>query len=243
MVKKSKEGSKEGSVVKERADVPLVESPEALLNKLSGKDSPFVKYRNVILGGIAIVVLAVAGFVGYRFYVNSQDKEAQSYLFPAAHYFETDSLKKALKGDGSNDGLTTLADNYGATKAGGLANFYAGVAYLKEGKYDEAIQYLKDFSSSDLIVQARAYSLLGDAYSEKKDVKEAINYYKKAAEYKPNKYFTPVYLMKLATAYEQDKDYAAAIEAYDKIITNYFDSSEVTNAKKYKSKLEGLANN
>lgn len=239
MVKKNKEGA----VVKERSDAPLLENPDVLLEKLSGQDSPFVKYRNLLLGGLVVAVLAIAGFIGYRYYLDKQNQEAQSYLYPAVHYFETDSLKKALNGDGSNEGLLTLADEYSATKAGELAHFYAGVAFLKDGKYDEAIAQLKDFSANDLVVQARAYSLIGDAYLEKKDVKEAINYYKKAAEYKPNKYFTPVYLMKLAAAYELDKDYQAAIGAYDEIITTYFDASEAANAKKYKSKLEGLANN
>ena len=234
---------KAGAAVKERSATPILESPEALLNKLSGKDSPFVKYQNVLLIALGAVVLAIAGFVGYRFYLSQQDEDAQTYLFPAVGYFEADSLQKAIKGDGTNDGLPAIADQYGATKAGKLANFYAGVAYLKEGKFDDAINQLKDFSSSDLLVQARAYSLIGDAYLEKKDVKEAINYYKKAAEYKPNKYFTPTYLMKLALAYEQDKNNSAAVEAYDQIINKYFDSSEVTNAKKYKSKLEGLVNN
>jgi predicted negative regulator of RcsB-dependent stress response len=235
--------NKEGAVVKERSETPMLENPDVLLDKLSGQDSPFVKYRNVILGGLALAILAIAGFIGYRYYLDKQNQDAQSFLYPAVGYFEADSLQKALKGDGTNDGLLTIADDYSATKAGELAHFYAGVAFLKEGKYDDAIGHLKDFSSSDLIVQARAYSLIGDAYLEKKDVKEAINFYKKAAEYKPNKYFTPTYLMKLANAYELDKDYQAAIGAYDEIITTYFDSSEATNAKKYKSKLEGLANN
>jgi hypothetical protein len=47
------------------------------------------------------------------------------------------------------------------------------------------------------LVQARAYSLIGDAYAEKKSFGDAIDYYKKASEYKSNKFFTPSYLMKL----------------------------------------------
>ena len=229
--------------MKERSDAPLLENPDVLLEKLSGQDSPLVKYRNLLLGGLALAVLAIAGFIGYRYYIENENQKAQSYMYPAVHYFETASLKKALNGDGSNEGLLAIADEYSATKAGELAYFYAGVAFMKDGKYDNAIAKLKEFNSNDLVVQARAYSLIGDAYLEKKDVKEAISYYKKAAEYKPNKYFTPAYLMKLGAAYELDKDYQAAIGAYDEIITTYFDASEAANAKKYKSKLEGLANN
>lgn len=227
----------------ENSATKILESPDELLNTLSGSESLLNRNKNLILGAIVAVVLVVAGILGYNAYKESQDTEAQKSFFPAVSYFETDSLKKALAGDGASDGLLKVADEYGVTDAGNLANFYAGVAFLKDGKYDDAISHLKDFSSSDLLVQARAYSLLGDAYLEKNQTDEAISYYKKATEYKPNKYFTPGYLMKLATAYEKNKDYKAAIEAYDEVIEKYFDSSEAPNAKKYKSKLEGLADN
>src|SRR5690606_28229546 len=109
-------------------------------------------------------------------------------------------LSLALNGKGGNEGLLSIADNYSNTKAGKLANFYAGVALLKEGNFDEAISRLKNFSSSDLLLQARAYALIGDAYMEKGEFKEAISYYKRAADYKSNQYFTPGYLLKLGLA-------------------------------------------
>ena len=114
---------------------------------------------------------------------------------------------------------------------------------MKQGKYDEAIEHLKDFSAGDILIQARAYSLIGDAYMEKKQPAEAIDYYDKAANHEPNKFFSPSYLMKLALAYELANQKEKAIEAYDKIISQYEDSAEANNAKKYKSKLEGLAGN
>jgi TolA-binding protein len=73
---------------------------------------------------------------------------------------------------------------------------------------------------------------------EKKSFAEAADYYQKAAEYKPNKFFTPGYLQKLAVAYEQAKDNAKAIETYQEILDKYADSAEAANAKKYKSMLE-----
>ena len=38
-----------------------------------------------------------------------------------------------------------------------------------------------------------------------RDIENAISYYKKASEYKPNEFFTPRYIMKLAMAYEVNK--------------------------------------
>jgi tetratricopeptide (TPR) repeat protein len=87
-------------------------------------------------------------------------------------------------------------------------------------------------------VQARAYSLVGDAYMEQKDFDNASDWYNKASEYKPNKEFTPTYLLKAALAYEKLNKNEKAIEAYQKIIDTYWDSSEVQYAKKYKARLE-----
>ena len=109
---------------------------------------------------------------------------------------------------------------------------------LKQGKYDEAIDHLNDFSSSDLLVQARVHALIGDAYMEKKSYDEAADFYKKAADYKSNKFFTPGYLIKLAVAYEQAKQNDKAISTYNDIIETYAQSAEAVSAKKYKAVLE-----
>lgn len=223
---------------KKNTGLEFLEDPDALAGQLERAEDFFEQNRNIILGVLGGLVLLVAGYIGYRFYVSSQDDTAQAELFPSVYQLEADSLKKALNGDGKTAGLLAVADNYGATPAGNLAEFYAGVALLKEGKYDEAIEHLNNFSSSDLLVQARAYALIGDAYMEKKSFDEAANYYRKAADYKPNKYFTPGYLMKLAVAYEQAKQNDKAIDVYNDIINTYGQSTEAASAKKYKSVLE-----
>jgi len=71
----------------------------------------------------------------------------------------------------------------------------------------------------------------------------AIRAYSRAANYKENKFFTPVYLNKLAIAYEEAGQIEKAIETYDRIENEYFDSYEYTAARKHKARLEGLATN
>jgi TolA-binding protein len=220
---------------KEASGLEFIESPEALANEIGKVQHTIEKNKNIFTyvgGGLLLAALA---FVGYKWYAGQQDTEGQAALFPLVAKFEADSTKNLAKD------LVKIADEYGMSKAGNLAHFYAGVASLKEGKYDQAIEQLKGFASSDLLVQARAYALLGDAYSEKKDYAEAAEFYKKAAEYKPNKFFTPNYLIKLATAYEAAKENDKALEAYSTIVEKYEDSQEAAQAKKYKSKLEGAA--
>lgn len=218
----------------------MLESPEGLADSLGKFETLFEKYKNLILGVVGGIVLAVAGVVGYNYYTTTQNTEAQNQMFNAVYYFEADSLNKALKGDGNNLGFETIASDYSATKAGKLASFYAGVVLMKQGKYDDAIAYLEKYNGGDLIIQARAYCLLGDANSEKANYEEAAKYYEKAAKHNENKYFTPMYLMKLALVQEELKKYAEASKTYDKIITKYPDFADINDAKKYKAKVEEM---
>lgn len=226
---------------KKNTGLEFLEDPDALAGQLERAEDFFQENRNIVVGIVVGLFVVVGGFFGYRYYMSTQDEEAQNKLFQPVYQFEADSLKQALNGTGATTGLLSVADNYGSTNAGNLAEFYAGVALLKEGKYDDAIEHLKGFSSSDLLVQARAYALVGDAYMEKKSFDDAISYYQKAADYKPNKFFTPGYLTKLAVAYEQAKQNDKAIETYNTIIDKYAESADAVNAKKYKSLLEAQA--
>jgi TolA-binding protein len=218
-----------------------VQKNDPLVDKLAAGEDFLHKNRNLLIGAVVAVALILGGLIAWSYYRNMKNEEAQSLMYPAVYYFEADSLQKALNGDGANEGLIAIAEDYGMTRAGNLARFYAGAAYLKQGKFDEAIQYLEDFSSDDLLVQGRAYALTGDAYMEKNNTAEAVGFYKKAADYKPNEFFTPAYLMKLGLAQELNKDNQAAINTYDQIVTKYPNSAEAVNARKYKSKLMGSA--
>ena len=220
------------------AENPLLEDPDALAARLADSENFVRSNRNVLLGLLALVVLAVVGGFGYYTWKNSQDAKAQASLFRAVSHWESDSLSQALKGDGKAPGLVTVANEYGSTKAGNLANFYAGVASLKQGKFKEALDYLEDFSSDDYLVQGRAYSLMGDAQLELNKPKEAADLYAKAADHNANEYFSPGYLLKEATARELAKDNEGATKAYDRIISEYPTAPEVAEARQYKAKLD-----
>ncbi len=186
----------------------------------------------------SVVLGAVVLFAGWKYYSDSQEQEASSQMFQAVYYFEADSLNKALNGDGNHLGLLEIADEYGLTKSGNLAKFYIGVSYLKQGKFEEAIESLKGFSGGDLLVQARAYSLIGDANMELKQFDEAANYYQKAADYKPTKEFTPSYLLKLGLAQEKSGDLEKALETYNSLVDQYPNSQSANDAKRSKGFVE-----
>lgn len=217
---------------KEKKDVmEMIESPEALQHEVSKITGFFEKNKSTTLGAGIVLIALVAGFFGYQWYKNSQDVEGEKKLFKAVYAFESDSLSATAKE------MAKISDEFGGNTQN-LSDLYLGITLLKQGKYDQSIEKLKNFSSADLLVQARAYSLIGDAYAEKKSFGEAIDYYQKAAEYKPNKFFTPTYLLKLALAFEANKQGKEALDAYSQITDKFPESAESVPAKKYKALLE-----
>ncbi|GIV36647.1 MAG: hypothetical protein KatS3mg032_1026 [Cyclobacteriaceae bacterium] len=218
--------------------IDVLTQPEAIADKLEGAEVWLEKHPKLIAGIGIVLALAVGGYFAFSYYKSTLEEEAQQQMFQAVFYFENDSLALALNGDGNNLGFIDIIDEYGITDAANLAHFYAGTAFLKQGKFEAARLYLEDFKSNDLLIQARAYSLIGDAYMEEQRYTEAARYYEKAANYKPNKYFTPAYLMKAALAYEKANQPEKAIQAYDEVISKYWESAEYQNARKLKARLE-----
>ncbi len=204
-------------------------------------ESFFDKNKNILYGIFGVLFVLGIAYAGYNYFSASQDEEAQKEMIAAVNYWERDSLDLALNGDKTNKGLLDISEEYSFSKAANLANFRIGDIYLKQGKYEEAIEYLKKFSASDLLVQARANALIGDAYLELKDFDNAISYYKKAADNNPNEFFTPRYLIKLGLAYELNNDYKGAAEAYTKIVDDFSKAQEYNDARKYKARAEELA--
>jgi len=219
----------------------LLESPEALAEQLTKTEKYLEKNKKVVLIALGTIAVIVSGFFLGRYYLNNQNNQAQIDMFQAIYYFEADSLDLALNGDGNNYGFLDIIDNYGFSKAANLAHFYVGASYLKKGEFEKAIDYLSEFSADDIVVQARAYALIGDACMELNDFRTASEYYNKAANYRPNEYLSPIYLVKAAQAYERLLEYESASDCFDTIIKEYPESSEYQNARKHKARLDGLA--
>jgi len=227
--------AKKGKKVKHH---DMLEKPEALAEQISRSEQFVEKHQTLMLSILGVIALIVAGGFLYKYYMDGQNELAQDEMFQAVYYFEQDSLDLALRGDGNRFGFLDIIEEYGSTKAGNLANFYAGACYMRKGNYSSAIPFLKDFSSDDILLQSRAYSLVGDANMETENYAGAASYYDQAASHKPNKEFTPTYLMKAALAYQLNGQNDKAIEQYDKIIDDYQNTPEYNNARKYKALIE-----
>jgi tetratricopeptide (TPR) repeat protein len=176
--------------------------------------------------GLALILIIILGYFGYKqFILDPEEKLANEAMFRAEDYYRMDSIRLALNGDAVNAGFVKINSRYKGTKGGDLAAFYAGSCYLKLGDFNNAVKYLKDFKTSAVQVQAKAYGLLGDAYSELNKKEEAVEQYKKAGTYfDQDEIISPEYLFRAGYLYESMGRTQDAIAMYT-IIKNKYPAS------------------
>lgn len=196
------------------------------------------KMLSISVGGIVAVIALY--FAYSHFYIGPKEIEAQSSIFMAEKYFEKDSLEKAINGDGINYGFIDIIDEYSGTKTANLAKYYLGISYLKTGKYQEAIDQLKSFSSTDIFLSSISLGAIGDAQMELGEIDKAISSYEKAANNNSNELTSPMYLFKAGLAYEENGNYEKAVEKYTTIKNDYPESSEGRTIEKYLARAEAL---
>ncbi|MFO8129828.1 MAG: tetratricopeptide repeat protein [Bacteroidales bacterium] len=222
---------------KDQHDDGMVAVEEAL-----SKTERFIeKHQKILIGVISVIVIVVLGFYGFKkLYVAPMEKEAQEQMFVAEKYFEVDSLQRALYGDGNNLGFLDIIDEYGITVSGNLAQYYAGICFLKMGQYEDAIDYLSDFKKKDQIVGPMAFGAIGDAYMELEEKKDALYYYERAAKFNVNDFTTPLFLLKAGWTAELMEDYEKAYDLYEKIEKEYPRSNEARDIEKYLARIKTL---
>jgi len=217
-------------MAKKQQDQESLENVESALTKTE----QFIEdnQKLISMAAIALIVI-VGGYWAYqKLYMEPLQEEAEETIFHAQQHFQADSFNVALNGDGMNAGFLEIMDTYGSTKTGELAEYYAGVCYLKTGEYESAIDLLTDFSTDEPFLKATARGVAGDAYMEAGDSENAMEWYKKAVEVE-NDMVTPHYLFKLGLLYEEEGQQEQAIEAYTRIKENFENSYEAREIDKY----------
>lgn len=199
-------------------------------NGPTSKKSGFLEENQKSLGFILVgIIVLILLYFGYQqFYLSPRADKAASEMFKAEEYAAVDSLRnKAIAGDGSFSGFEEIAKEYNNTKSANVANAYLGGLYLREGKYQEAINALEKYSETgSQILDPLVIGMIGDAYSEMNNYDKAIAQYKKAADKNKNSFTSPLMLKKLGLVYEVQNNNQAALESYKKIVSDFPNSQE-----------------
>lgn len=201
------------------------------------------KNQKIIFTGLIAIAVIIVGYLAYNNYIlEPKEIEAADELAFPKRYFEEaqsgtiaiDSLYNlSLNGTDGKYGLVDIVENYGSTKAGNLAKYMSGIAYLKTGDYENAISYLSDFSSDDEILGAIALGSIGDAFTEINQFEDALKYYVDAANYKKNSFTSPLYFFKAGNIAMELKEFEKAKKYFTTIKDEYAKSEEAKNINIY----------
>ena len=117
---------------------------ESVENALSKTEQYIEENQRSLTIIVSVIAVIIAIYLGYKkFYLAPTEKEAQAEMYMAEKYFEADSFRLALEGDGSYLGFLDIIDEYGITKSANLAHYYTGICFLRMGDFESAIEELK----------------------------------------------------------------------------------------------------
>ena len=236
-------------VSKQEMDSTTAEVFETLDTSASKAEDFVAKYQNIILITIVVLTVGVLGSLLYQSYVvEPKSKEAVSERNQAQYYFnlavngqETDSLyARSIRGGEGKYGFDDIIENYEGTPAAELASYSAGMAYLNMNDFNAAIDYLKDFSSDDVLLSALAKGAIGDSYAQLGKTDQALSYYEEAINASENEYTSPKYLFKAALLSSALGKNSKALSYFKRIKSDFPNSEEATQVDIQIGRLENI---
>ena len=196
---------------------------------ISQSEAFFLKYKKAIIAAVIAVVVIIAGIVLYTTYVSGpNEQKASTMLAKGQQYFMEGEYQKALNGDSiSFKGVLNVAKEYSSTKAGNLANLYAGLCYAQLDKWQEAAQYLEKFEGADdAMISPAAVGALGNAYAHLNQLDKAVSNLKKAAEMADNNSLSPTFLIQAGEILESQGNKVEALKLYQQVKDKYYNSMQ-----------------
>jgi predicted negative regulator of RcsB-dependent stress response len=195
-------------------------APVAEEQTLNQSEAFFLKYKKAIVAAVIAIVVIIAGVVLYQTYVaGPNEQKASTILAKGQQYFQAGDFQKALNGDSAQyKGFLSVANEYGSTKAGNLANLYAGLCYAQMDKWQEAANYLEKFDGADdELISPAAIGALGNAYAHLNQLDKAVSNLKKAAEKADNNALSPTFLIQAGEILESQGKKDEALKLYQQV--------------------------
>ena len=171
--------------------------------------------KKIIFWGVGAILVVACFTLSYLF------------IYRAPHLQKSYEAYNRVEINAINDSVAAaqykeVADKYKGDAAGNLAALSAGEALYNQGKYQEAAEYLKRFSSKDAVLDANAMVLTGDCYVNLKKYDEALECYRKAVRKADgNSQIVPRTLLKEANVYDEQKKFDKALECYTTIKNDF----------------------
>lgn len=173
------------------------------------------KTKFYITGAVFTTLVVMAG--AWYLYDLNMEKSAQQ-LHARAYY--------SVSGEGAVGIYKEVLEKYPRSRAAMLASYHLASLYYQQKDYDAAIRHYETFlqkipDKSDL--KTIAYMGLGHCHEAKKDFKNALAAFEKAASSKTGDVFAGMNDQNIARVYEAMNDRTKALEYYQKALTKSSD--------------------
>lgn len=161
---------------------------------------------------LSIFILAVIAAILIWFFVAQNGSRKADEAIGRADVAQNDSIALQLYKEAAQHGY----------KSGNRAKIEVATRLYQQGKYEEALEYLKDASADDKIIASGIYALTGDCYVNLQKPADAIKAFEKAvSKADKNPMIVPLILIKEANVYRSEKNYSAEAKALKTIIDQY----------------------
>ncbi|PWH87035.1 tetratricopeptide repeat protein [Brumimicrobium oceani] len=194
------------------------------------KGNKILKYSTFVVGGIAVVVLAVLAY--QNFVSGPKEKASEAEIANGIMYLENDSTRLAT------EEFEFLVSEYDGYKGGEVSQYALGNLYFEQGNYEAALNELKGVDIDDTYLMTLAIGTQGDCYSELGDYKNAVKMYVKAAERETNDVTTPMFYFKAGINAEEAGDFSKAAEYYKVIKSDYLSFASQKGIDKFITRAE-----
>lgn len=187
-----------------RPDAQEVDKTEEILAKAQAN-------KKTIMYCLVAAAVCVIAVLAYILIAQSGSRKADE-LVAKADAAQNDSIALALYAEAADAGY----------KSGNRAKAEMGIRLYRDGKYEEALNYLDDCSLDDEIAEAGVETLKGDCYVNLDQLDKALSSYKSAiSDADKNPEIVPFVLIKMANIYREQGNFDAEAKAYKQIIDDY----------------------
>lgn len=185
-------------------------------DSLTGIEEKVVNNKKSIMWACVAVAVVVALVLGYIFGIRNPGRNNADNAIGQADL-------ELMQGNDSAALVIyqNVANDYGYD-AGNRAALNSAIILYQQGKYAEALDFLKKYDGKESVIGATAKSLEGDCLVNMDKFDEALGCYDEAISIcEKNPSLAPYFLMKKANIYNAQKNHQKEAETYQVIVDEY----------------------
>lgn len=191
-------------------------SIEELNESLSGIEKKVEDNKKMIVWVVAAIVAIAVMILGYIYLIQNPNLEkAKEEIAKADVDYTLGQDSIAL------NEYMAVADNY-SNDAANRAGLNAAIILYQQGKYEEAITYIKKFDAVGTLVGPASQALLGDCYVNLEKYDDAVKAFDKAISLSDeNELYTPLFILKKANVLREQGKFAEEAKILQSIKDKY----------------------